>query len=290
LLPKLRLEREYLRLDVYPLPGSDAPHVLYANLDFEKPDVERRARRLLKWLELTAPAYAWPPERTLAFLKAHQDEFRQCLRWLSEGAIVDFGQEGKSANEFEEKCELNENWRAKVPLRFLQLHGLEHGGVELVPRFYEDAYFKGLTAAQKTARDPLDPIAWYLLGLLSNFGTVFVRQCRRIECGQFFSAKTVRRLYHDDSCRAMHHQMGERVDAEVRANFKKDKKGRYVDEFHQRQRAYAKITRQSRKELERKKRAAQRLYALKKLKAADQRLGSKGLAPLLDPAGTHLRK
>ena len=184
--------------------NQNGPHVLYANLNFGEPKLPRRARRLLRWLHLRGPS-GWTETRTLRFLEKHQSDFRECLAWLSSDADVDFGVESDQEDSFDEECELRKSWEKHPQVRFLQLHGIDHGGIALIPGFQEFSYFHGLQLDQKKPHDPLDPICWYLLSLLASSGSVGVRRCLYWKCGKFFSPRTSRKRFCSDSCRALNH-------------------------------------------------------------------------------------
>jgi hypothetical protein len=182
--------------------GRTSPHLLYANTDFSAPDRTKRVRRLLAWLELCGPD--WLERKTLRFLKEHQDDFRRCVKWLSNGPRADFSNVFDPEDEESDRL-AREKWDEEPALQFLQLHGLQHGGVALEPTSKENCVFEGLELQQKKPRDPLDPICWHMLSLLGHHGTVFIRSCGYWKCGKFFWPLTPRRLFCSDSCRALNH-------------------------------------------------------------------------------------
>jgi hypothetical protein len=182
--------------------GSNSPHLLYANLDFSGTDRPKRIRRLLLWLDLNGPD--WPERKTLQFLKRHQDDFRLCVEWLSDGSRADFSDRFDPKDEESERL-AREQWDEEPAVKFLQLHGLTHGGVALEPVTEEECVCEGLQLWQQRARDPLDPICWHMLSLLAHYGTVVIRRCRRWRCRNYFWPRTARKLFCSDSCRALHH-------------------------------------------------------------------------------------
>ena len=183
------------------IPSVNSPHVVYANLEFAGDAAPKGSRRLLRYVEGSIP-WSWTEERTLRYLKQHQAEFRNCLDWLSKDSFVDFGPYDVSDDE----REFRERWDREPEVQFLQQHGLDHGGVTFAPRTSDPMHpFSGLELHQKKARDPLDPICWYIITLLATYGTVFVRRCRYHKCGKFFWRPTERRLFCSDSCRAFQH-------------------------------------------------------------------------------------
>lgn len=187
--------------------GRHAPHVVYANLNFRRPGVPHGARFLLLWLETCGPS--WNENQTLRFLEKHQGEFRNCLQWLSDNSLVDFG----PLEDEDAERRFREEWERKSEVRFLQQHGLDHGGVTLAPALSDPQYpFQGLELDQKKARDPLDPICWYMLTLLAGYGTVFVRRCGYRNCGKFIWPRTARKLFCSDSCRALSHAARKMMD------------------------------------------------------------------------------
>jgi hypothetical protein len=115
---------------------------------------------------------------------------------------VDFG----PIEDEDDEYEFRGKWEHKLEVRFLQEHGIDHGGVTLRPRLSDPIYpFEGLELDQKEPKDPLDPICWYTLTLLAGYGTVFVCRCGYWRCEKFFFPLTQRRLYCSDSCRALQH-------------------------------------------------------------------------------------
>ena len=56
-------------------------------------------------------------------------------------------------------------WTEQPELKFLQQHGLEHGGIALEPNL--QCHFRGLKLVQREPKDPLDPLCWHLLFTLS---------------------------------------------------------------------------------------------------------------------------
>ena len=186
-----------------PLPNRTSPHVVYANLEFVGPKIPKGSLPLLRFIEGLLPD-SWTVERTLRFLKQHQAEFRACLYWLSEDSRVDFGPIEDDYDEFG----LLDRWRELPEVKFLQRHGLDHGGVALAPRSFDPIYpYQGLEIEQKEAVDPLDPICWYMLSLLTTYGTVFVRRCGYLNCGKFYWPRTRRKLFCNDVCRAQQHAL-----------------------------------------------------------------------------------
>ncbi len=189
------------------VPGPNSPHLVYANLEFDGSAIPKGSRRLLRYLDwfCLLPS-SWTEESTLHYLEKHQEEFRNCLDWLSQNSRVDFG---PIENEDDESS-FRERWKQKPEVRFLQRHGLDHGGVTLTPISSDPIYpYEGLELDQKKALDPLDPICWYMLTLLAAWGSVFVRRCRYWNCKKFFYPRTPRRLFCSDSCRAQQHAFEE---------------------------------------------------------------------------------
>jgi hypothetical protein len=203
MFPKSRVNR--LEMAIVQEPGSHSPHVVYANLEFDKSAIPKGGRRLLRYLYGLLPSY-WTEKRTLGFLKEHQVEFRNCLDWLSKGSVVDYG---PIENE-DDESRFREGWEQEAAVKFLQQHGLDHGGVTLAPRLSDPIYpYEGLEFDQKRPRDPLDPICWYMLTLLAGYGTLFVRRCSYWKCRKFFCPRTQRKLYCSDSCRALQYALEE---------------------------------------------------------------------------------
>jgi hypothetical protein len=194
-----------------------APHVVYANLDFRNPR-RGHVRRLFGWLWQSGLS-GWEEDRALRYLERHQEEFRGCLRWLSESSIVDFSGVFDQSAEITDR-EYEDRWRQTPELKFLQQHGLDHGTIVLGPDSQHQAYLKGLRLDQKNPRDPLDPLCWYLLSLLAFYGTVFVRQCDYWRCGKFFTLPTVRRRHCSDSCRVLANRFRTRLDPEKGPQFR----------------------------------------------------------------------
>ena len=177
-------------------------HLLYANLEFGTARGRNDKRRLLRWLHDYHHFYGWrwSGRRILSFLEKHQQRFRDCLEWLANDSVVHLDEHGFTDDD--ELSELWKAWRQRPEVKFLQLHGFQHGQVALWPQSNDGAYFSGLELVQKGARDPLDPICWHLVSLLMVDGTVGVRKCKYAGCLKFFQPRTARRLYHKDACRA----------------------------------------------------------------------------------------
>lgn len=200
MVPKSRTNRLQVAFTGWE-PAQNAPHVIYANMEFNGNAMPKGGRRLLKFLSWSLPL-SWTALRTLRYLKQHQEEFRNCLGWLLEGSRVDFG----PVENDDDELRFREQWEREPAVRFLQEHGLDHGGVTLKPQLSDPMYpYEGLELDQKNARDPLDPICWYMLTLLMSWGSVFARRCRFSKCKKFFFPLTPRKLFCSDSCRAQHH-------------------------------------------------------------------------------------
>ena len=184
--------------------GRNAPHMIYANLDFQSPTLRKDARQLLKWLDLAVP-YEWESDYdcTLLYLEKHQEEFRDCLDWINKGFEVDFSSQFEMEDESTE-FESRAKWEHHAPLKFFRRHTL-HRGVTFEPEWQEFSRLSGLRLTQQKPWDPLDPICWHVLFLLVSWGTIFVRRCPYWKCGKFFYPPTKRRLYCSDSCRALRH-------------------------------------------------------------------------------------
>jgi hypothetical protein len=200
MFPKSR--RNTLELSYNDLvPSRNSPHVVYANLDFVGNEVPKGSGIVLLYVR-SSMRPPWTEKRILRFLKKHQEEFRNCLDWLSKDSFVDYG---PIENE-EDEDSFRERWDEEPEVRFLQQHGLDHGGVAIAPRTGDPMHpFSGLELHQKKARDPLDPICWYLITLLSTYGSVFVRRCGYRKCRKFFWQRTARKRFCKDSCRAFEH-------------------------------------------------------------------------------------
>jgi hypothetical protein len=173
--------------------GTAAPHLLYANLEFGKPDSAKKARSLL-----TVPG--WTDAKALTYLAQRQPEFRRCLEWLTDRAHKNLGIEDDASDDFESR--MSDIWTNEPEVRFLQQHGLEHAKIRLEPASQEGCSFGGLVLNQGEPKDPLDPICGYLLALLAWNGTVGVRKCRFVKCGKFYRSVTNRRLFCSAICRA----------------------------------------------------------------------------------------
>ena len=157
-----------------------APHLLYANLDFRSPNLRKDSRPLLKWLDLNGP-FKWEGDyrRTLHYLGKHQERFRDCLEWITEGCPVDFTGDSKLEVEDENtQSESRAKWEDHPPLRFFRQHIFLHGRVTFEPEWQEFSRLSGLRLTQRKSHDPLDPICWHVLSMFVHWGTVFVRRCR----------------------------------------------------------------------------------------------------------------
>jgi len=204
---KLRRRRpsNFLRIGPPPrgLLGRGAPHVLYANMQFGSAGSQKEVDRLLNWLH-PFPSRRWTEKRVLHFLEKHQAEFRRCLEWLSNGSLTQLAEpsgDEMERNEFWEVA-LSEKWQLEPEVKFLQQHGLDHGGLMLSPYSQDGSTFSGLELEQRQPCDPLDPICWYMLSLLMWDGTVSVCRCGYSKCQKFIYRPTSRREFCDDNCRA----------------------------------------------------------------------------------------
>jgi hypothetical protein len=171
------------------------PHLLYANLEFGTFRARKDGERLLRRLKFDG----WTDQRILTYLEKHQEEFRSCLEWLSNGSEMDLADRVQDASGSDE---LLKRWAEQPEVRFLQLHGFDHGGVQLKPHWPEDTWFSGIEIDQKKPRDPLDSICWYLVSRLMVTGTVGVLRCKYARCGKFFEPRTVRKRFCSNACRA----------------------------------------------------------------------------------------
>jgi hypothetical protein len=201
----LRRLRNVLRVVPPPrgLLGRNVPHVLYANMKFGAGSSQKEVDRLLDWLH-PFPTRRWTEKRTLRFLEKHQAEFRRCLEWLSSGSPTQLAEPSDDEKETDEFWEvaLSERWHLEPEAKFLQQHGLDHGGVVLGPCSQDGSTFLGLELEQREPRDPLDPLCWYMLSLLMWDGSVNVSRCNYPECGKFIYRPTARREFCDSNCRA----------------------------------------------------------------------------------------
>jgi hypothetical protein len=215
----------------YGEPGS--PHLLYANADFEKPD-EEGTRSLLVWLKKQLRS-KWDDSRILRYLEQNQEEFRTCLEWVSNNCALVFDGDDEESGAFEEM------WRQAPEVKCLQKHGIDHGGLKLVPEsrgegFGEDTSvsFSGLQLMQMAPRDPLDPICWYVIYVLFAQGTIFARRCRYVGCKKFFQPATKRKQFCCDSCRALDFallkEVGRVWDEEKEEEFRNHRK-KYMREY-----------------------------------------------------------
>ena len=100
------------------------------------------------------------------------------------------------------EVDLFKRWAEVPEVKFLQEHGLDHGGVILNPVFLTGTSFSEIELSQRKPRDPLDQICWYLLSLLMWDGSVNVCKCNYRKCQKFIHRPTSRRKFCDDNCRA----------------------------------------------------------------------------------------
>src|ERR1700739_236289 len=180
-------------------PAEDAPpYLVYANTDFSAPEVAQDTGPLLRWVKEYGST-GWNARRTIRFLKKHQQEFRECLEWLSENCPRRFKRRAGKAHR---KSLWEKEWPKQTELQFFQRHTLVHGHLQFLPLLEKGPSVTGLVLSHKP-KDPVDTICWYLLSVLSRNGTIGLRRCRYRKCGKFFRPPTVRRVFCRDSCRAM---------------------------------------------------------------------------------------
>ena len=185
-----------------------APHILYANIRFDSDDESKEKKRLIEWCQLEGPD--WSEKRIAKYLALHQVQFRDCLSWLVEDAVVDFWELrkelGKDSQYFTDDNLLNE-WKRTPEASFLQLHGVAHSDVSIQPKFGPaesgEWLFSGLDLGPRKPKDPLDAICWHLLYLLMRDGELNIRKCER--CERYFTPRTKRKQYCSDLCRAKDH-------------------------------------------------------------------------------------
>jgi hypothetical protein len=194
--PKLQA-LDFLRTE-HPLTSilKAGSHIRYANLDFTGPNIVRRAASLV---EAVCPP-GWSDERTLRYLARHQDQFRRCLAWLSEGSTAYF--DVPDDGLIESWIEIRQKWAEKPEVQFLQQHGLDHAKMTLHPASQDGNDLAGIELGQERSQDPLDRLCFYLLSLLMWDGTVGARRCKNVKCGKFFRPLTARKTYCSDLCRA----------------------------------------------------------------------------------------
>lgn len=184
-------------------------HIFYAKLNFNSKDAEGASRQLVSWLySVGLPRSKWSQKRTLQYLRAHQPQFRSCLEWLANGAPVnledpddDYGQHAEELSP--EDLPLKE-WAEHPDVQFLEKHGLMHGKLGLRPGGGSLLATREVDVFKARPRDPLDPLCWHLLSL-GHKGLSDVRRCRYEKCSKFFTAKTERKAYCSDLCRARDH-------------------------------------------------------------------------------------
>ena len=197
-----RLPSNLLRTE-YPWPGllgSPGPHVRYANLEFGKENTLKKARSLLKSVDLNG----WSDERTVHCLEKHQEDFRRCLEWLSKGSVTNFEEPEDESDDFWH-VRMREKWEQQPEVKFLQQHGLDHTRVRLQPVGQDGSFFSGIALEQRKPRDPLDLLCWHLLALLMWNGTVGVCRCANKKCPKFFQPRTSRKIFCSNLCRAKAH-------------------------------------------------------------------------------------
>lgn len=204
-----------------------APHLLYANLRFDLNDQSGEKRRLLDWCHRVGPN--WREDRILKYLALQQSDFRDCLRWLIEDAVVDFEEFrkelGRATKDFSEH-DLLQQWRGTRETSFLQLHGVSHCHVSVQPKTGPSEsnawFFSGLDLGPRKPRDPIDVICWHLLYLLMRDGDLNVRECGY--CETFFRPRTKRKHYCSDLCRAKAHGKTREEQREYMRNYRATKR------------------------------------------------------------------
>jgi len=210
--PLSKVQREQL------FPKHSQAYVLYANIDFRAKRRSLELHRLLDLLKWSGPD--WPEAKTIRFFEEHQRAFRDCLEWLLSGAVVDLRDDLWSGGDDEY---LLGEWKRDKNVAFLQLHGLDHAGVALraADSDIHAGTFYGLRLDQGWARDPLDPICWHLIEILSGGRTLGVQRCGYARCGKFFVPPTARKRFCKDSCRALQHQLTHTLDKHDEQEFRK---------------------------------------------------------------------
>lgn len=215
LVPKSRDDTDYLECrklslnDATWAEGPDfAPHLLYANLRLDLNEHIAEKRRLVDWCQRVGPN--WSEAHIVKYLALHQSQFRDCLRWLAEDAVVDFEEMrkelGRAIDEFR-NYDLLKEWKSSPEVRFLQLHAISHCDISLKPKMgpseSNEWLFSGINLGPRRPKDPIDVICWHLLYLLMRDGRVNIRECGY--CEMFFRPRTKRKEYCSDLCRAKAH-------------------------------------------------------------------------------------
>lgn len=176
------------------------PILQYANADFH--DTTTAIDEAVLWVQKYL-GDRWDDARIRTYLDDQQILFRSCLEGLLNGAVVDVrGNLGADAEEenFESRV-WRRLWSEDPAVHFFREHALEHAGILLSPAYQDGGYFGGLTLAQGKAKDPFDPICWYLLWRFMFHGGIPFRCCPR--CLKIFEPPTARRIYCSSSCRAL---------------------------------------------------------------------------------------
>ncbi len=222
MIPKLTK----LNIDVMTHEAHFAPIVHYANADFGKRGAlqDASASHIVRWAG-HAMGGEWTQDEVRRYLSRHQDEFRECLKWIAEKCQIDLGRRFSGESRF--LAEYRELWNKAPQVVFLRRHALEHAAISVAPQQQEGYWFGGLQLEQQKAKDPLDLMCWSLLWGVSH-GRAIHRFCGH--CGKCFYGQTTRKLFCSDSCRAL-----ERV-AALRREAAAGKDGGKYEKFLERRR------------------------------------------------------
>jgi hypothetical protein len=146
-------------------------------------------------------------EETHSSLRSGQDLFRRCLEWLGEEGSLRF----RRITPLNVDAALHQavrRWSQDPRVKFLELHGVKHTGVGLMPGMVAPNPWRchGIAFAQAgVQRDPLDFLCWHLI-CLHIAGDLNVRRCRYRGCRKFFEPMNARKVYCKDACRALDHK------------------------------------------------------------------------------------
>lgn len=200
------LNRPFLRVHKHGWEEGFEPHLAYANHDFSGNIPDMGFIQLIRWLECVGPV-GWREQKTIKYLRHHQNEFRSCIDWLCRDADEQMSELRDDCQDLDDDdYDFNvREYLVGVPaVQFLQQHTFDHMRIELGHYGPDRSTFSGLTLEHGAPKDPLDPICWYLISLLAEDRHIHILRCEYHLCSRYFQPAP-KQIYCEPRCRIKDH-------------------------------------------------------------------------------------